>query len=1040
MFKNLTVDAKVLFKTLSPAQRANFLFRQENEAWLKALSPSEYAELFPDYLDRNKKASSAVSGGTTVGKGEWKPQKSFIPTNREYEGIPGRGGTREGPTPGVKMVPAIQRKMNEKLKALGVAPSSEGNKSFSGRKAGAVDRRMFADEMKDPETRMLFATMLQAEVGGYKEVDHIGFAETVFNRAYQEGKSVKKILSSGRYSRRGYYQPYWDGRFSKAQRTLSNNQNIADRNLAVIDRVLYEGLNTTEGATDNASAGVAASVRRGGYDAIISSIRQPGRETFYTKYYHKKTLPLLQEDDPTSVPKGDGSKTGQVGIQGFRRGLKDENELPPSVRNLRVKGTDGRTRTLAEMGIGRFDQLEEMGGQAFVGGHNDRDTTLLAAEFQELLGNNFDRLTGQNDLYHKERRAPGTSHRTGRKLDFTVKGMKYPEAHKIIADHLSSKYGMEEGKHFKIISTPHGDGPHLDFELTTLGKNLYTEYRARDSSTTPTEPITPPEGYEKLPEIFKSQIENLPADNKRIAYQSIRLLLENGATVEDFDEMAKLAAKASAAAPKIEAVLSTLPPDQLPSKVNPEGFGVGKVLGEKRYGEKEQKERPHFSTGKISFVGFGDDELSSATFQAGSGGTKASVPYGTFSLTPQRTGGEITRYYNQHGMSTSGEFGTVYNVGLPGSPTFAGFDPKLRRNRTEIQIHSNVTNDVNRLISSGCLTVGRDEYPRLIQNLERARAIAGKISLVVEPGENGQARFTIVPSTLATNSIPVSEAIENVKRTGNVSGAQTEVPEIPEIAQSSGYTNSPSDIPNRGEKHGKVEAGQTPAPKTTGSTNIGAFRKTGPAPESAPAPPATPATKTPEVEVVPDKSKTSSTTTPAEPPKKYPSPIAKAVAESKKVKGMATGSEGTHGIPKDDLVITDKRTGMPVAEVKKNEKLVMGEGKIAVAPDQRDTTFLHKILDDQNHPRNRNNNQTTEAQEEIRPEFRSSMAGGTISPGQVGHKEANDKFRSQYPTISVPPSVQSAYVQTLQTTNSGSKNGSSVGKPLSSLDPFAKLV
>ena len=48
----------------------------------------------------------------------------------------------------------------------------------------------------------------------------------------------------------------------------------------------------------------------------------------------------------------------------------------------------------------------------------------------------------------------------------------------------------------------------------------------------------------------------------------------------------------------------------------------------------------------------------------------------------------IDYYYQRFGQSTSGEFGTVFNVGSPGSPTTAGYDPKAGYTRTQIQFHA----------------------------------------------------------------------------------------------------------------------------------------------------------------------------------------------------------------------------------------------------------------------------------------------------------------------------------------------------------------
>jgi len=195
----------------------------------------------------------------------------------------------------------------------------------------------------------------------------------------------------------------------------------------------------------------------------------------------------------------------------------------------------------------------------------------------------------------------------------------------------------------------------------------------------------------------------------------------------------------------------------------PLSYGVG-IVGNEKISDKDNEKRPTYMPGRISFEGFEDDKLKTTSFIAGSGGQEAypSVPYGTYSLSPQRTGNVISNYYSRGGLDSSkGAFSKVFNVGRPGDITGTGYDPKVGRQRREIQIHSNIRNDINRLVSSGCLTVTPGEYPKLVTSIERAMELSGgNVSLVVENDGNGGARYKIIPSSMSVNPMTVSEAIQ----------------------------------------------------------------------------------------------------------------------------------------------------------------------------------------------------------------------------------------------------------------------------------------
>lgn len=175
--------------------------------------------------------------------------------------------------------------------------------------SGGIDRSQFEDELKNPDVRERFFTLMKAEVGSQGPEAQQAFAETVMNRAAVTGKSINQIISNTKY-----YQPYHDGAFARAQRNMSaeNRKQYAE----IIDKV-KAGSDLTKGATHNASAGVAASARQGGYDSVKDSLIEVNGEWFYRKKNEdnsklkrlpKETTKKLNLDSPklTGAPNLDG--------------------------------------------------------------------------------------------------------------------------------------------------------------------------------------------------------------------------------------------------------------------------------------------------------------------------------------------------------------------------------------------------------------------------------------------------------------------------------------------------------------------------------------------------------------------------------------------------------------------------------------------------------------------------------------------------------------------------------------------------------------
>lgn len=223
-------------------------------------------------------------------------------------------------------------------------------------------------------------------------------------------------------------------------------------------------------------------------------------------------------------------------------------------------------------------------------------------------------------------------------------------------------------------------------------------------------------------------------------------------------------------------------------------WGVGANI--RGYDPDVEAKRKAVAKGIFSFRGF--DEYTDYKFDAfesggGRGGSK-SAPSGTYLLSEQATGGVVSRYYAKGGIRRSGAFKKVFNVGTPGAITSTGYDPAESRGRTQIQIHSNIRSDLDRLRSSGCITVPPEEYAKLIYNMEQAqKALSGtgeKLTLVIENDGSGRALYRVMPSSKVKNrkSISPEEAVKNFKETGNISGntGEAEIPELTIPAVESG--------------------------------------------------------------------------------------------------------------------------------------------------------------------------------------------------------------------------------------------------------------
>ena len=230
-----------------------------------------------------------------------------------------------------------------------------------------IDRRSFANQLADPKTRLLFQQMLGAEVGGMGERARVGFAETVFNRARIQGKTLSQILRD-----KGYYQPYrkWDGGLARVRR------NWTDGKAATYDRAIqkaFQGSNITRGATHNASGSVARQWNTKFQGAPGTRIDYGG-ETFYSKVGEQRKISNLvyggaqrspfNASLPTAGDQLDALPSFDPATQlnaagGFViPGQGDQSDTMNWLQDLQIEGVPGAGRTYPTPSFGsRMDAI-----------------------------------------------------------------------------------------------------------------------------------------------------------------------------------------------------------------------------------------------------------------------------------------------------------------------------------------------------------------------------------------------------------------------------------------------------------------------------------------------------------------------------------------------------------------------------------------------------------------------------------------------------------------------------------------------------------
>lgn len=203
-------------------------------------------------------------------------------------------------------------------------------------------------------------------------------------------------------------------------------------------------------------------------------------------YQALDTLDLPSSTDQSINTTPNKSKLESNGVNTSSASSGKDDLIDESVKDLRVKMSDGSIKTIRETGATTYGELTSKGGQAFAGGDNDAETVYATAMIQQKLGNNFGRVTAVNDAWHAAKK-PTTGHTKGTKSDFSINNISLEQGRDESIKALSEK-GLVEGIDYKItaedkdvLAKTGGTAPHIDFELTSSGKEKIKAIRSKGS-------------------------------------------------------------------------------------------------------------------------------------------------------------------------------------------------------------------------------------------------------------------------------------------------------------------------------------------------------------------------------------------------------------------------------------------------------------------------------------------------------------------------------------------------------------------------------
>ena len=354
---------------LNANRRAELLTKtRESQHWLATLTPTQLAQLFPDYYKRSLPSPGltlAASGGVAMAGASPFGTPSADPLSRR-SGDPvrndsiynRRGGGNSSTSTALPLSPDEQlwRKLETETGISRPQPTAT---------TLATERKVAAETLTVEQKKHMYALAI-AEVGNDPAAQQ-GLMETIYNRFHSENKS-----SMAKTMLKDYYQPLRssdpDGqrRYRDALAKLETPEFFEEMNR--VHEKVVSGSNLLDFATHNASGDVYSDALIGKYDSMPGTVRKKLGEGWYNKKRDKEWLDekreaLRQEEEAKKKALDDAaekSRTGEELTPGDgktdvpRDSVKPEG-LEPRLSKLWDKASVEERETIAK-------QIHKMGG------------------------------------------------------------------------------------------------------------------------------------------------------------------------------------------------------------------------------------------------------------------------------------------------------------------------------------------------------------------------------------------------------------------------------------------------------------------------------------------------------------------------------------------------------------------------------------------------------------------------------------------------------------------------------------------------------
>lgn len=354
---SLTIDYRKM-KKLTAREKLDAIQKAPNApSFLASLTPTQLAQLFPDYFRRQlPDVGKATTGATPMSRSDtggttsrYTPPTSPGLKTRDGRSIPGQdpGALMEGiglDSSGVRTAPRSPGVKMSWEDRLNTASNEKRTETMLQRgkinPLGKTRIQAGGDKLTTDEKKHFYALAV-AEVGKDPKAV-MSFMETVYNRYAANSKRYKNFADAlninfknmGRKSI--YFEPLRPGtsgmnNYNNALREFENNENILKQFDQLHNNVLL-GTNYSNYGTHNASAGVYADAQRGGYDAVPSTAhKMPGGEGTYNKSWEMNWVRSISSEmsmwvasghsleDASAIPDQDPSKTGGTDLDAMHK-------------------------------------------------------------------------------------------------------------------------------------------------------------------------------------------------------------------------------------------------------------------------------------------------------------------------------------------------------------------------------------------------------------------------------------------------------------------------------------------------------------------------------------------------------------------------------------------------------------------------------------------------------------------------------------------------------------------------------------------------